>query len=76
MFRSGNQNTIVKIDNEKIATEDFVEYLDHYTDPSEKLNDTLLEHKLLDFIGDQLIKEIENFKINLSKNSLSKINQK
>mgnify|MGYP001200714396 CR=1 FL=1 len=37
VFRSGNQNTIVKIANEKIATKDFVEYLNYYTDPSEKL---------------------------------------
>jgi len=74
VFRSGNQNTIVKIANEKVSTKDFVEYLNYYTDPSEKLNDVLLENKLLDFIGEELIKkEIENLKINLSKNSLSKL---
>ena len=74
VFRSGNQNTIVKIDKEKISTKDFVEYLDHYTDPREELNEAVLENKLANFIGDQLLeKEIENFKIILSKNSLSKV---
>jgi peptidyl-prolyl cis-trans isomerase D len=74
VFRSGNQNTIVKIDNEKVSTKDFVEYLDYYTDPNEELNDILLENKLSNFIADQLLeKEIENLKVILSKNSLSKI---
>ena len=74
VFRSGNQNTIVKIDNEKVSTKDFVEYLDYYTDPNEELNDIILENKLSNFIADQLLeKEIENLKVILSKNSLSKI---
>ena len=74
VFRSGNQNTIVKIANEKISTKDFVEYLDNYTMPNEELNEALLKNKLSNFIGDQLLKkEIENLKVILSKNSLSKI---
>ena len=74
VFRSGNQNTIVKIDDEKVSTKDFVEYLNYYTDPNEELNNALLENKLSHFIGEQLInKEIENLKINLSKSSLSKL---
>ena len=39
VFRSGNQNTIVKIDNEKVSTKDFVEYLENYTNPNEELNE-------------------------------------
>ena len=74
VFRSGNQNTIVKIGKEKISTKDFVEYLDNYTAPNEELNESLLESKLYNFIGEQLLeKEIENLKIILSKSSLSKI---
>jgi len=74
VFTSGNQNTIVKIGKEKISTKDFVEYVENYTYPNEELNEILLENKLSSFIGEQLlIKEIENLKIVLSKNSLSKI---
>ena len=74
VFTSGNQNTIVKIGNDKISSKDFIEYLDNYTDPREELNEDLLENKLSSFIGEQLLlKEIENLKIILSKNSLSKI---
>ena len=74
VFRSGNQNTIIKIANEKISTKDFVEYLDNYTNPNEKLNEVLLENKLSSFIGEKLLeKEIENLKIIVSRNSLSKI---
>ena len=74
VFRSGNQNTIVKIGKEKISTKDFLEYLDNYTDPTEELNEVFLENKLSNFIGEELLKkEIGNLKIILSKNSLSKI---
>ena len=73
VFTSGNQNTIVKIDNEKISTKDFVEYLDFYTKPDEELNEVLLQDKLSSFIGEKLLeKEIENLKITVSKSSLSK----
>ena len=61
VFRSGNQNTIVKIGNDKISSEDFLKYVENYTDPNEELNEVLLESKLSSFIGDQLLlKEIEN----------------
>ena len=74
VFRSGNQNTIVKIGNEKISANDFVEYLNNYNDPSEELNEILIQNKLSSFIGEKLLeKEIESLKIILSKNSLSKI---
>ena len=45
VFTSGNQNTIVKIDNEKISTKDVVEYLDFYTKPDEELNEVLSKQK-------------------------------
>jgi len=74
VFRSGNQNTIVKIGNEKISADDFVEYLNNYNDPSEELNEILIQNKLSSFIGEKLLeKEIESLKIILSKKSLSKI---
>ena len=31
LFRSGNQNTIVKIDDKNIPTKEFVEYVNIYT---------------------------------------------
>ena len=74
VFTSGNQNTIVKIGNDKISSNDFIEYLENSTDPNVELNEVLLENKLSGFIGEQLLlKEIENLKIILSKNSLSKV---
>ena len=74
VFTSGNINTIVKIDNKKVSTKDFIEFINYYSDPNVELNETSLENQLSKFIGEKLIeKEIENLKINLSKNSLSKI---
>ena len=74
VFRGGNQNTIVKIADEKISTKEFVEYLENFSNPNEELNVDLLENKLSSFIGEKLLeKETENLNIILSKNSLSKI---
>ena len=42
VFRSGNLNTIVKIDNDKISSKDFVEYLNNYTDPNEELKKVIV----------------------------------
>tara|TARA_B100000029_G_C17538568_1_gene945794 strand:+ start:59 stop:1507 length:1449 start_codon:yes stop_codon:yes gene_type:complete len=74
VFKSGNQNTIAIIDDKKISSKDFIEYVNYSTEPSEKLNENLLRKKLSDFIGNKLIQmEVEDLQIYLSKNSLRKI---
>ena len=74
LFRSGNQNTIVKIDNKKITTKEFIDYLNFYKPEGQDLNNSLVENMLMKFVGEKLIKEeISNFNFNLSDKSLSKI---
>ena len=57
VFRGGNQNTIVKIADEKISTKEFVEYLENFSNPNEELNVDLLENKLSSFIGEKLLEK-------------------
>ena len=76
VFQSGKQNTIAEIGNEKISTEDFVNYVRYNApDPDfETLDKDLIEKLLSNFIGEKIIAlEIENHDIKLSENSLSAI---
>jgi len=74
LFRSGNQNTIVKIDDKNIPTKEFVEYVNIYTSSDQKINDALIEKLLRNFIGEKLlVEEIEDFDFKLSDNSLREI---
>ena len=76
VFQGGKQNTIAEIGNEKISTQEFVDYI-RYNAPNpdfETLDKNLIEKLLSNFIGEKLIAlEIENHDIKLSENSLSKI---
>ena len=76
VFQGGKQNTIAEIGNEKISTQEFVDYI-RYNAPNpdfETLDKNLIEKLLSSFIGEKLIAlEIENHGIKLSENSLSKI---
>ena len=81
VFQSGKQNTIAEIGNEKISTDDFVNYIRYNApDPDfETLDKDLIEKLLSKLIGEKIIAlEIENHDIKLSENSLSTIikNQK
>ena len=76
VFQGGKQNTIAEIGNEKISTQDFVNYVRYNApDPDfETLDKDLIEKLLSNFIGEKLITlEIENHEIKVSENSLSTI---
>ena len=76
VFQSGKQNTIAEIGDEKISTQDFVNYV-RYNAPDadfETLDKDLIEKLLSKLIGEKIIAlEIENHHIKLSENSLSAI---
>ena len=79
LFSIGNKNTIAKVDNEKLSTQEFVNFINNANTQEQILDDALVENLLYNFIGEKLIiKEINNFNIKLSDSSLSKIikNQK
>tara|TARA_Y100000590_G_scaffold64744_1_gene69792 strand:+ start:5971 stop:7419 length:1449 start_codon:yes stop_codon:yes gene_type:complete len=74
VFRGGNQNTIVKIDKEKISVEEFINHLNNNILPEEKINEIYIDKMLSSFIGEKLIeREIENLNIKLSDKSLSRL---
>ena len=74
LFRGGNQNTIVKIDEEKITVKEFIDYLEFYNAQTEELKKDKIEKVLSNFIGEKLIeREIKNFNIQISDSSLSKL---
>ena len=74
LFSSGSQNTIVKIDKEKIPVNEFVNYVNIYTTPTDTLNSAFIEKMLSNFIGEKIVEnEIKNLNIVLSDESLSKV---
>jgi len=74
LFTSGNLNTIVKIDDEKIPTQEFANFLKNNMTNEEQLEDDLIDRLLSSFIGEKLlIEEMNNFDINVSENSLGAI---
>ena len=76
VFQGGKQNTIAEIGDEKISTQEFVNYV-KYNAPSsesETFDKNLIEKLLSTFIGEKIIAlEIKNHNIKLSENSLSEI---
>ncbi len=74
LFTGGNLNTIVKIDDEKISTQEFTNFLKNNMTSKEPLEDDLIDRLLSSFIGEKLlIKEMNNFDIHVSENSLGSI---
>src|SRR5210317_51667 len=78
VFRTGNQNVLVNIDDEKIGVQNFVNYLSqlNLTDEQRKsLSKTdLLDRILSDYIGKKIIAmEIETGGVKLSNSSLKEI---
>ena len=76
VFQGGKLNVIVEIGKEKVSTDEFIKFID-YNAPSPDYTTwekNLIEKLLSNFISEKLIaQEIENFEINLSDSSLSKI---
>jgi len=74
LFTGGNLNTIVKINDEKISTQEFTNFLKNNMTSKEPLEDDLIDRLLSSFIGEKLlIKEMNNFDIHVSENSLGSI---
>ena len=74
----GSKNVVVIIDKEKYSIQDFANFIEK-SSPYKKIKASQVEEFLSIFIGNKLIeKEVENFGIKLSDNSLSKLvkNQK
>ena len=74
LFLSGNKNTIVKIDNNKFSTQEFINFIQNTNQVQDSLNEEVIQSLLYSFIGQKLIeKEIEHYGINLSDKSLTLI---
>jgi peptidyl-prolyl cis-trans isomerase D len=74
LFFTGNKNTIVKIDNNKISTQEFINFIQNSNQVLDGLSKEVIQSLLYSFIGQKLIeKEIKYYNINLSDKSLSLI---
>tara|TARA_Y100000590_G_scaffold132082_1_gene150934 strand:+ start:1427 stop:2872 length:1446 start_codon:yes stop_codon:yes gene_type:complete len=74
VFQSGKLNTIAEIGDNKIPTQDFINFLKFKNINSDILDERLIQHELSNFIGEKLISlEIENNNILLSDKSLSRL---
>ena len=77
MFSSGNTNTIAKINKTNISTKEFIDYLNNSGIPQqtikENLKNNIIEELLSGLISTTLLElEIENYRIEISENTLSK----
>ena len=77
MFSSGNSNTIAKINETNISTQEFIDYLNNSQIPQEtiqkNLNNNIIEELLSGLISRTLLElEIKDYKIIISEKSLSK----
>ena len=74
LFRGGNTKTIVKIGKEKISAQQFINYINKYSNPGSKIDEDYIQQLLSTFIGQKLIEqEIKSYSIILSDKSLAKI---
>ena len=77
MFSSGNTNNLAKVNNENIATQDFIDYLNESGIPQEtirnNLKDNIIEELLSTLVSTTLMDlEIKDFDLIISKNTLLK----
>ena len=78
VFRGGNQNVIASIDNKKLNTQEFVNYLNRLNLNEEQIKNLpktdLIEQILSEYIGRKVMAlEIEKLGININDNSLISI---
>ncbi len=81
MFSSGNTNTIAKINETSISTEEFIDYLNNSGIPQntirENLNDNIIEELLSTVVSAKILDlEIEEYDLIISKESLLKLIKK
>ena len=73
-FKGGSKNVVVIIEKEKHSVQSFIDFIRKFSPPDKKIGEIEIEEFLSAFIGDKLLeKEVENFKIKLSDNSLSRL---
>ena len=74
VFQGGNLNTIVTIGDNKVSTNEFINYVKSKTKDAPDINKEKIEKLLSSFIGEKLIDyEIDEFNFNISDNALIKI---
>jgi len=78
VFRSGNQNTVVTIDSEKISAQNFIEYVNRLNLNEQQRNNIaksdLLDKILTDYVGKKIIDlEIIDQGVSLNNRSLKEI---
>ena len=78
VFRSGNQNTVVTIDSEKISAQNFIEYVNRLNLNEQQRNSiaksNLLDKILTDYVGKKIIDlEIIDQGVSLNNRSLKEI---
>ena len=81
MFSSGNTNTIAKINEKNISTEEFIDYLNNSGIPQntirENLNDNIIEEILSTVVSAKILDlEIEEYDLIISKETLLKMIKK
>ncbi|MBD1139897.1 SurA N-terminal domain-containing protein [Pelagibacterales bacterium SAG-MED38] len=81
MFSSGNTNTIAKINESNISTEEFIDYLNNSGIPQntirENLNDNIIEEILSTVVSAKILDlEIEEYNLIISKETLLKLVKK
>ena len=81
MFSSGNTNSIAKINEKNISTEEFIDYLNNSGIPQntirENLNDNIIEEILSTVVSAKILDlEIEEYDLIISKESLLKMIKK
>jgi len=81
MFSSGNTNTIAKINESSISTEEFIDYLNNSGIPQntirENLNDNIIEELLSTVVSAKILDlEIEEYDLIISKETLLKLIKK
>ena len=74
VFTGGSKNVVVKIDKDKYSIQEFSNFMNKYAPPDEKIDSNTVNEFLSLFISEKIIeKEVENFNIQLSDISLSKL---
>jgi len=81
MFSSGNTNTIVKVNESNISTEEFIDYLNNSGIPQntirENLNNNIIEELLSGLVSTKILDlEIEEYDLTISKETLLKMIKK
>tara|TARA_B100000315_G_scaffold2276_1_gene2036 strand:- start:245 stop:1639 length:1395 start_codon:yes stop_codon:yes gene_type:complete len=73
-FVGGTKNIIVVIDKEKYSVQEFFNFMQKFVSPDQKIETNQIEKFFSSFIAEKLMgKEVENFGIKLSDESLSKL---